>query len=59
MLSDIEIAQATKLQAITAVADRLNLKPEDLILYGQHIAKLSPACIQNLQQQASDDGKEL
>lgn len=53
MLSDIEIAQATKLQAITAVADRLNLKPEDLILYGQHIAKLSPACIQNLQQQAS------
>lgn len=53
MLSDIEIAQATKLQAITAVANRLNLKPEDLILYGQHIAKLSPACIQNLQQQAN------
>ena len=51
MLSDIEIAQNAELQAITVVATSLNLKAEDLIPYGHHIAKLSPACIQNLQQQ--------
>ncbi len=51
MLSDIEIAQNAELQAISVVAHSLNLKTEDLIPYGHHIAKLSPACIQNLQQQ--------
>ncbi|MGZ8983243.1 MAG: formate--tetrahydrofolate ligase [Methylotenera sp.] len=55
MLSDIEIAQAAMLQPISAVANRLNLIADDLIPYGHHIAKLSAACIQNLQQQA--DGK--
>ena len=51
MLSDIEIAQNAELLAISIVANSLNLKAEDLIPYGHHIAKLSPACIQNLQQQ--------
>lgn len=51
MISDIEIAQATELQAISVVASKIGLHAEDLIPYGHHIAKLSPACIQNLQHQ--------
>ncbi len=47
--SDIEIAQAATLQPIVVVAAELNLDTDDLIPYGHHIAKLSPACIQNLQ----------
>lgn len=47
--SDIEIAQAATLQPIIEVAARLNLNGDDLIPYGHHIAKLSPACVQNLQ----------
>lgn len=55
ILSDIEIAQAATLKPISKIAHQLNLKTEDLIPYGHYIAKLSAACIQNLQQ--LDDGK--
>ncbi len=47
--SDIEIAQAATPQPIVKVAAKLKLKTDDLIPYGYHIAKLSPACIKNLQ----------
>ncbi len=52
MLSDIEIAQAATLNPITKIAQNLKLGAADLIPYGHHIAKLSAACIQNLQNQA-------
>jgi formate--tetrahydrofolate ligase len=49
MKSDIEIAQAAKLQPILQVSSKLSLTSDDLIPYGQYIAKLSAACIQKLQ----------
>jgi len=38
--SDIEIAQAAKLQPITSIASKLNLKEDDLEMYGKYKAKL-------------------
>jgi formate--tetrahydrofolate ligase len=55
MQSDIEISQAATLLPISNVASKFKLTTDDLIPYGQHIAKLSAACIQNLQTQT--DGK--
>lgn len=49
MLTDIEIAQSATLEPISTIASKLNLTADDLIPYGHHIAKLSPACIKNLQ----------
>lgn len=49
MLSDIEIAQAAKLKPIVDIAQKLNIAAEDLVPYGHTIAKLSPACINKLQ----------
>jgi formate--tetrahydrofolate ligase len=49
MKSDIEIAQAATLQPILQVSSKLSLTSDDLIPYGQYIAKLSAACIQKLQ----------
>ena len=40
MLSDIEIAQATKLAKITEVADKLGIDPQYLELYGNYKAKI-------------------
>lgn len=40
MKSDIEIAQSTKMQHIKDVAAKLNLKEDDLELYGKYKAKL-------------------
>ena len=48
--SDIEIAQATKLEPIANVAlDKLGIKPEALYLYGPHKAKLSFDYIRTLE----------
>lgn len=55
MLSDIAIAQAAEMQAITQIAATLNLAPEDLLHYGPHIAKLSAQALQRLQ--AKPDGQ--
>ena len=41
MLSDIEIAQAAKMQPITEIAANLGLKGEDVIPYGHYKAKLN------------------
>ena len=49
MLSDIAIAQAAEMQAITQIAASLNLPAEDLLHYGPHIAKLSAQAMQRLQ----------
>ncbi len=53
MLSDIEIAQAAKLQAISDVAKRLNISSEDLIPYGHTVAKLSASCLSKLQEKSN------
>ena len=41
MLSDIEIAQAAKMQPITEIAAKLGLQGEDVIPYGHYKAKLN------------------
>ncbi|MEX1003602.1 MAG: formate--tetrahydrofolate ligase [Crocinitomicaceae bacterium] len=40
LLSDIEIAQAAKLEHITKIASRLNIDEEDIEMYGKYKAKL-------------------
>ena len=40
MLTDIEIAQSAKLEPIKDVAKKLNIKEEDMFLYGENIAKI-------------------
>ncbi|MFM2396194.1 MAG: hypothetical protein RLZZ434_776 [Pseudomonadota bacterium] len=55
MPSDIAIAQAAEMQAITQIAATLNLAVEDLLHYGPHIAKLSAQAMQRLQ--AKPDGQ--
>lgn len=55
MLSDIEIAQATKLKPIAEVAKKLAIQYEELVPYGHHMAKLSPAYTEQLQ--SRPDGK--
>lgn len=49
MLSDIDIAQAATLKPIIDIAQILNIDANDLIPYGNSIAKLSTACIAKLQ----------
>ena len=48
MFSDIEIAQATSLKPIQQIATTIGLANQDLIPYGQHIAKLSYAGLSKL-----------
>ncbi len=40
MLSDIEIAESCKMQDIRKIAEKLNLKEDDLELYGKYKAKI-------------------
>ena len=49
MQSDIEIAQSAKLKAISDIAKTLGIDAEDLISYGDHIAKISAAFISKIQ----------
>lgn len=55
MQSDIEIAQSSELESISTIAEKIHLRPEDLIPYGHHIAKISPQVIHHLQ--AKPNGK--
>ena len=59
MQSDIEIAQAAQLKSISVIAATLGIAQQDLIPYGHHIAKLSPACLAKLKNKSSGklDGK--
>ena len=41
MLSDLEIAQAAKLNPIIEIAEQLGLREDDLDLYGKYKAKVS------------------
>ena len=40
MLTDVEIAEKSKLLKINSIAKRLNLKASDLDVYGDYIAKV-------------------
>jgi formate--tetrahydrofolate ligase len=53
MFSDIDIAQAATLKPIADIAQTLNIDANDLIPYGNRIAKLSTACIAKLQNKPS------
>ncbi len=54
-LSDIEIAQAAKLQRITKIAEKLGIPEEHLVSYGHYKAKVSLEYINSLA--AKKDGK--
>jgi len=55
VLSDIEIAQQTKLEPITAIANQVGLTADDLELYGKYKAKISFDAIKRLSK--NEDGK--
>lgn len=55
VLSDIEIAQQTKLEPITAIAKQIGLTDDDLELYGKYKAKISFEAIKRLSK--NEDGK--
>ena len=55
MLSDIEIAQGTKLKPIVQVAQELGIGEEELELYGRYKAKLNQSLFDRLQDKP--DGK--
>lgn len=55
MLTDIEIAQQTKLEPITSVAEKLGICQDELELYGKYKAKLSDELSNRLN--SEKDGK--
>ena len=55
VFSDIEIAQQTKLEPITAIAKQVGLTDDDLELYGKYKAKISFDAIKRLSK--NEDGK--
>ena len=55
VLSDIEIAQQTKLEPITAIAKQVGLTDDDLELYGKYKAKISFDALKRLSK--NEDGK--
>lgn len=55
MLTDIQIAQQTKMEPIVDVAAKVGLTPDDLDLYGKYKAKITFEAIQKLQEKP--DGK--
>ncbi|HFB52148.1 MAG TPA: formate--tetrahydrofolate ligase, partial [Anaerolineae bacterium] len=46
--SDIEIAQAAKMEPITEIAEKLGLLPEELELYGNYKAKVQLSVLERL-----------
>ena len=55
MKSDIEIAQAAKLEKITTVAEKLDIPNESLEPYGHYKAKISMEFLKSLD--SKEDGK--
>jgi len=54
-MKDIEIAKNAKLEHISKIADKLNIKEDDLIYYGKYKAKISNSFIKK--QTVKKDGK--
>ena len=55
MKTDIQIAQEATMKHIKDVAELIDIKEEDLVLYGNHKAKVSPDVLERLKDQP--DGK--
>lgn len=55
-LSDDSIATATQIEPITDIAEKLHLRPQDLIFFGDHKAKLKPETIQKIMKNHDEDG---
>jgi formate--tetrahydrofolate ligase len=55
MLTDVEIAQSTKMKLIKEIAEQLGLSEDDLELYGKYKAKISLETISKVSN--SEDGK--
>ena len=55
MLTDVQIAQSTKMKPIKNIAKKIGLKEDDLELYGKYKAKISLETIQKLEDEK--DGK--
>ena len=55
MLSDIEIAQNSKMKFIGDIAESLNISFDDIELYGKYKAKISDALLEKLSDEK--DGK--
>jgi formate--tetrahydrofolate ligase len=53
--SDIEIAQAAKMEQITEIAKKLDIYEDDIELYGKYKAKVSPSVMERLK--GKPDGK--
>lgn len=51
MLSDLEIAQKTKMLPITEIAASIGIKEEELVLYGQYKAKIRTKILERLKDQ--------
>jgi formate--tetrahydrofolate ligase len=49
MLSDIDIAQKTRPRQISHIAEKAGIKKQELIPYGDYIAKVSPSILSRLQ----------
>ena len=55
MKSDLEIAQEKKLEKIVNIAEKYGISEDDLELYGQYKAKLSPSVFEK--RKDKKDGK--
>ena len=55
MLSDIEIIKQSKMKKITSLIDKYDIKPEEVSLYGENIAKLDLSVLDRLKDKK--DGK--
>ena len=55
MLTDVEIAQSTKMKPIKEIASQLGLTEDDLELYGKYKAKISDEYMQKIAN--NKDGK--
>lgn len=55
MLSDIEIANQTKIEPISKIAEKLHVEPEEYELYGKHKAKINDNVYKRLKD--TPDGK--
>ena len=55
MLSDIEIIKQSKMKKITTLIDKYDIKPEEVSLYSENIAKLDLSVLDRLKDKK--DGK--
>ena len=58
MLTDLEIAQQAKIEKIIDIAKKINLKEEDLELYGNYKAKINLENV-NLDKEKVEAGNKL